>query len=387
MLEQATPSGSYRLVAGGRGFLTPNDVRWSAADPRAIELPVLALQGCLVRFVDELGQELLFPPGFWRGIWSRKLWHELGPDASFLSSASPFLALSGLDPALVVGRPLSWELTLVGSQRPDPPPGLCHESGHPPGHSSYELEYELGPIVGSIGEVTIALRRTASGWGNLALRFVDEEGGAEPQEQFLPLPGMLHLVPRTHGAIESRPSSRPQGFEVVDPVRGSGITFVLERGQTSPWIFEGIPAGPWSLHFVGLTGGYRFPERDAAPLELEVASGALAEVRIPLPSTGALELRLRREGGGFHEGQIHLSLVPVQLREGHGDGAHGRSRAGASSTTMVLMAPPYRVGGLAPGRWEVRVLFPRLAPQEGGSRLDALVEPGEVALLDALIAR
>ncbi|MCP3916325.1 MAG: hypothetical protein GY711_12280 [bacterium] len=321
------PDAEYDLLAGGKGHATtfPEDRAVQVRPPtgQSIVLVVHELLAARFRIVvpgtDVVPLESLQRPR--RGAYSFFLGREEIRPAPFVG---PGIELAG------VGRDrkstvVSEERTFVFAREARFANADLRCKLRLPLHEAAEVRFRPEPLSPETPTFDLPVPPHPSGYGSVEVRFASSLHIGEHQR--LSDVVQLEIVPQTQ-----HPPSK--------------IVLALDMDhEARVGLVDGVPMGDYRARVRVRDGGFRYPRTPGLPLHVGAVPAVLSVLDVDI---GSIELVLRTTTGAFSG--------PVQLYVGYGqpqiepDGSEAW-RVGAGA--LCFFGPPYRIGGLRPGRYRV----------------------------------
>lgn len=314
---------SVGLQAGGEGFVQQS--MWIPATAGAAGLEVLVSQLYGARLVPSnpdgsaMAAEDL-------GTFELSWWSD---DAAGDPAAAGLAALLATgDSGLTRNDARSRLALLTAPIELDELAPFAFEAGAP-GYATSRGTFALPRLRGAPNAVPIALERTAAGFATLTVR-------------------LRHATPDSTMAF-------PRAQLQLEATDGSTHKFALEPSESGIHTLEGVPLGRFRARLLVLPTKHWHPAEATPAPEVEVQPEG-SELELTLAPVGEALLHVLAADGAAFTGRIRYTLGNVT-----GEPPKFRPLA----TTSML--PPYRLSGLAPGRYYVNVEIPKVTNETDGS--------------------
>jgi len=320
---EATPSLSYRVTAGGEGYVPVKDpLPVRPFEPVRIE--VSNLYGILVAFFGPDGAPLqTFPRLGGEGPVFGIVGHSRGTLAIFGKQ----IVAAGLPADDLFRNAFMFSFYYAADEKLSAHKPIASLSCRIPGYKRISETFSLPRIRKELPVRTITLVPTVSSWGSLTLRF---------------------HVPNPEWFLPSGSFYGP-GRIILYSESGERSDLAVKEFFSGPKRFEGIPSGVYRVRFRS-SDDFRwyFPEDGPARLEIGPESPKEPFV-IDLTGTGLLSASLTGAAGKSYHGKADFTL---------------KSEENGSLADFNFRRSPYLMKTLPPGRYEVILYFPQLL-QEG----------------------
>jgi len=331
-IELPPDSFEWTCAAAGAGFITPNEPRFDSRERSWIELTAHPVFATRIRWLDEDGGPLRSSSALREG--STPDGALSGVSATTLRGEWSALALLGVDDSELrfIGRDQT--LFLFAATTGAPPEVLpLALSKRAPGYEPAQATIEVPRLTAAIPELDFRMSRTSEAFTRVYVRCGDSLGVTPSAEQFADAPSVAALI---------RSRQTP------------AVTLHLKRTDASVscafalWSFEpelqelgGVPCGDYVLWWTADCGAV-----PPTPTDVRIEGDTLV-LTAPTKKLGSALATIDGPTGAPFEGLVTLQVDYL-----------GFSRSDPDVAFVSFVEAPYRLDGLSPGPYVIRVKHP-----------------------------